>query len=316
MNKTGFLYDSRYLLHDTGPYHPEMAERLKAIYQGIEAAGHLPRLTRISAQHADMKWIHTVHTREYVRRFEEVCLSGNRSLDHEDNQMCVDTFETAMLAVGGVLEALRMLMEGKIDNAFCAVRPPGHHAEANQAMGFCYFNNVAIGVRYLQSEFDIERVAIVDFDVHHGNGTQHIFEDDETVFYYSIHQHPSFAYPGTGREFEEGTGNGHGFTKNSPLLPGQTDDDYRACIQRDLIPAMEMFNPEVLMVSTGFDAHVDDTMSDVNLSTEGYTWMIRTVKQLADRYCGGRLVSVLEGGYCLERLPELAANHVKVLLEG
>lgn len=315
MNKTGFLYDSRYLLHDTGPYHPETAERLKAIFQGIEAAGHLPRLTRISAQHTDMKWIHTVHTREYVRRFEEVCLSGNRSLDHEDNQMCVDTFETAMLAVGGVLETLRLLMEGKIDNAFCAVRPPGHHAEANQAMGFCYFNNVAIGVRYLQSEFDIERVAIVDFDVHHGNGTQHIFEDDETVFYYSIHQHPSFAYPGTGREFEEGTGNGHGFTKNSPLLPGQTDDDYRACIQRDLIPAIEMFNPEVLMVSAGFDAHVDDTMSDVNLSTEGYTWMIRTVKQLADRYCGGRLVSVLEGGYCLERLPELAANHVKVLLE-
>jgi acetoin utilization deacetylase AcuC-like enzyme len=315
MNKTGFLYDSRYLLHDTGPYHPETAERLKAIFQGIEAAGHLPRLTRISAQHIDMKWIHTVHTREYVRRFEEVCLSGNRSLDHEDNQMCVDTFETAMLAVGGVLETLRLLMEGKIDNAFCAVRPPGHHAEANQAMGFCYFNNVAIGVRYLQSEFDIERVAIVDFDVHHGNGTQHIFEDDETVFYYSIHQHPSFAYPGTGREFEEGTGNGHGFTKNSPLLPGQTDDDYRACIQRDLIPAIEMFNPEVLMVSVGFDAHVDDTMSDVNLSTEGYTWMIRTVKQLADRYCGGRLVSVLEGGYCLERLPELAANHVKVLLE-
>jgi acetoin utilization deacetylase AcuC-like enzyme len=316
MNKTGFLYDPRYLLHDTGPYHPEVAERLEVIYQGIEAAGLLPRLTRIQAQRADMKWVQTVHTRDYVRRFEEVCLSGHRSLDHEDNQMCIDTYETAMLAVGGVLETIHMLMGGKIDNAFCAVRPPGHHAESDQAMGFCYFNNVAIGARYLQLEFNVQRVAIVDFDVHHGNGTQHIFESDETVYYYSIHQHPSFAYPGTGREFEAGTGSGRGFTKNSPLLPGQSDDDYRTCIQRDLIPAMEAFNPEMLLVSAGFDAHEEDTMSDVNLSTEGYTWIIRSLLQLADRYCSGRLVSILEGGYCLERLPELAANHVRALLEG
>jgi len=156
----------------------------------------------------------------------------------------------------------------------------------------------------------------LDFDVHHGNGTQHIFESDETVFYYSIHQHPSFTYPGTGREFEAGTGNGHGYTKNSPILPGQSDDDYRACIQRDLIPAMEAFNPEVLLVSSGFDAHEDDQMSDVKLSTEGYTWIIRTLLQLADQYCQGRLVSVLEGGYSLDLLPELAANHIRVLLEG
>lgn len=316
MNKTGFLYDPRYLLHDTGPYHPEVAERLEAIYQGIEAAGLLPRLTPIQARRADMKWVQTVHTQDYVRRFEEVCLSGHRSLDHEDNQMCVDTYETAMLAVGGVLETIRMLMDGKIDNAFCAVRPPGHHAESDQAMGFCYFNNVAIGARYLQLEFNVQRVAIVDFDVHHGNGTQHIFEGDKTVYYYSIHQHPSFAYPGTGREFEAGTGSGRGFTKNSPLLPGQSDDDYRICIQRDLIPAMEVFNPEIMLVSVGFDAHEEDMMSDVNLSTGGYTWMIRTLLELAGRYCGGRLVSVLEGGYCLERLPELAANHVRALLEG
>ncbi len=315
MNKTGFLYDPRYLLHDTGPFHPEMPERLQVIHQGIEEAGLLPQLRRITALRANEKWIRTVHTQSYVRRFEEVCLSGNRSLDHEDNQMCVETYETAMLAVGGILETLRMVMSGEIDNAFCAVRPPGHHAESNQAMGFCYFNNVAIAARYLQSEFDIQRVAIVDFDVHHGNGTQHIFESDETVFYYSIHQHPSFAYPGTGREFEAGTGNGHGYTKNSPILPGQSDDDYRACIQRDLLPAMETFKPEVLLVSAGFDAHEDDQMSDVKLSTEGYTWIIQTLMQLADQYCQGRLVSVLEGGYSLELLPELAANHVRALLD-
>jgi acetoin utilization deacetylase AcuC-like enzyme len=316
MNKTGFLYDSRFLLHETGASHPEMARRLEVIYQGIKGAGLLPRLTRITAQHADMKWVQTVHTRNYVHRFEEVCLSGQCSLDHDDNQMCMDTYETAMLAVGGVLETLRMLMEGEIDNAFCAVRPPGHHAEPNRAMGFCYFNNVAIGARYLQSEFDIHRVAIIDFDVHHGNGTQHVFEDDETVYYYSIHQHPSFAFPGTGHEFEAGTGSGHGFTKNSPMLPGKSDDDYRSCIRRDLIPAMEKFKPEVLLVSAGFDAHEEDELSDVHLSTEGYTWLMQILVELADHHCGGRLVSVLEGGYCLERLPELAANHIRVLLGG
>jgi len=314
MNKTGFLYDPRYLLHDTGPYHPEMAERLEMIFQGIEAADLLPHLTRIKAHRAHIKWVQAVHTQAYIRRFEEVCFSGHRSLDHEDNQMCVDTFETALLAVGGILETLRMLMEGEIDNAFCAVRPPGHHAEKDQAMGFCYFNNVAIAARYLQSEYDIQRVGIIDFDVHHGNGTQHIFEQDDSVFYYSIHQHPSFAYPGTGREFEEGQGSGHGFTKNSPVLPGQSDDDYRTLFEKDLFPSLAVFKPEILLVSTGFDAHEDDEMSDVNLTTAGYTWIIQTILQLAAQHCHGRLVSVLEGGYCLPRLPELAANHVKVLL--
>jgi acetoin utilization deacetylase AcuC-like enzyme len=316
MKKTGFLYDPRYLLHDTGPYHPEMAERLERIYQGIEAAGLLPDLTRVFAQRAPVKWVETVHTKAYIRRFEEVCLSGHRAMDHEDNQMCVDTYETALLAVGGVIETLRMVMKGELDNAFCAVRPPGHHAEKDQAMGFCYFNNIAIGARYLQAEFGIERVGIIDVDVHHGNGTQHIFEDDDTVFYYSIHQHPSFAYPGTGREFEQGQGGGRGFTKNSPVLPGQSDEAYRSLFEKDLFPAFKKFNPQVLLVSTGFDAHEDDDMSDISLSTEGYTWMIKTLLQLAEHYCTGRLISVLEGGYCLDRLPELAANHVRALIDG
>jgi acetoin utilization deacetylase AcuC-like enzyme len=316
MKKTGFLYDIRYLLHDTGPYHPEMAERLEMIYKGIESAGLLPHVKRISAQRASIKWVEAVHTKAYIRRFEEVCFSGHRSLDHEDNQMCVDTYDTALLAVGGILETLRMLMAGEIDNAFCAVRPSGHHAEKNQAMGFCYFNNVAIAARYLQAEFGIERVGIIDFDVHHGNGTQHIFEEDESVFYYSIHQHPSFAYPGTGREFEQGQGSGQGYTKNSPVLPGQGDKEYRAILEKDLLPTLDKFKPEVLLVSAGFDAHEADEMSDIKLTTQGFTWIIQTIMQLAKRHCSGRLVSILEGGYCLPRLPELAANHVHALLDG
>lgn len=265
---------------------------------------------------ADLKWIDSVHSTSYIRRFEEVCLSGNRTFDYPDNQMCVDTYETAFLAVGGVIDVARRIMEGELDNAFCAVRPPGHHAERAQAMGFCYFNNVAIAARYLQQTHGVHRVGIIDFDVHHGNGTQAIFEEDPTVFYYSIHQHPSFAFPGTGREFEEGTELGYGFTKNSPVLPGQGDDDYRKLIESDLLPAFERFKPEFIIVSSGFDGHEDDDMSDINLSSAGFSWIMETIMKLGDQSAGGRVMSVLEGGYCLERLGELAADHVRILLGG
>jgi acetoin utilization deacetylase AcuC-like enzyme len=207
-------------------------------------------------------------------------------------------------------------MGGQLNNAFCAVRPPGHHAEVNRAMGFCYFNNIAIAARYVQREWKIARVGIVDFDVHHGNGTQHIFEDDPSVFYYSIHQHPSFAYPGTGREFESGKNLGYGYTKNSPVLPGQGDQEYRQLIQRDLLPAFAEFKPEVILVSAGFDAHIDDDMSDIKLTTEGFSWIARQLVNMAKRYAHGRLISILEGGYALKRLPELARNHVEILLNG
>jgi acetoin utilization deacetylase AcuC-like enzyme len=314
MKKTGFLYDERYLLHDTGPGHPESPERLKAIYQGIIDADLLSKLTIIHASRTDLKWIETVHAKNYIERFEAACRSGDSMLDYPDNQMCAETFETALLAVGGILDAAGRVMTGKLDNVFCAVRPPGHHAEYDHAMGFCYFNNVAITARYLQIEWGIQRVGIIDFDVHHGNGTQHIFEEDPDVFYYSIHQHPTFAFPGTGRAFETGTGKGTGSTRNYPVLPGNGDKEYLGLIQRDLIPVIEAFSPEVIIVSAGFDAHVDDDMSDIKLSTQGYTRIMERIVALAELYSNGRVISVLEGGYCIRRLPELAANHVKVLL--
>jgi acetoin utilization deacetylase AcuC-like enzyme len=314
MKKTGFLYDERYLLHVTGPGHPESPERLKAIYQGIKDADLLSKLTIFQASRADLKWVETVHAKNYIERFEAACRSGDSMLDYPDNQMCAETFETALLAVGGVLDAAGRVMTGKLDNVFCAVRPPGHHAEYDHAMGFCYFNNVAIAARYLQLEWGIQRVGIVDFDVHHGNGTQHIFEEDPDVFYYSIHQHPTFAFPGTGRAFETGSGKGTGSTRNYPVLPGHGDQEYIGLIQRDLIPVIEAFSPEVIIVSAGFDAHVDDIMSDIKLSTQGYTRIMERIVALAALYSNGRVISVLEGGYCLGRLPELAANHVKVLL--
>jgi acetoin utilization deacetylase AcuC-like enzyme len=316
MRRTGFLFDERFLLHETGPYHPEVPERLNAIYQGISQAGLLDKLTLIRASRADLKWITAVHDSDYIDRFNDTCLLGKKVFDHPDNQMCSQTYETACLAVGGILDAVDRVMKGILDNVFCAVRPPGHHAETCAAMGFCYFNNVAIAARYSQNHWNIKKVGIIDFDVHHGNGTQHIFEQDPTVFYYSIHQHPSFAYPGTGREFEYGTGAGSGFTKNSPMLPGQGDEEYRQQILNTLLVDFKKFEPEFILVSTGFDAHVDDDMSDIRLSTEWFTWMMKQIMEMADSYCNGRLVSVLEGGYSLRRLPELARNHVEVLLDG
>ena len=316
MKKTGYLYDLRYMLHDTGPYHPEMAERLAAIHKGIENAGLLPHLVEISAVLADMCWILNVHDETYVRRFEELSLCGVKTLDSTDNQMCTDTFEVAQLAVGGVLKAARKIMVGEMDNAFCAVRPPGHHAEAGKAMGFCYFNNVAVCTRYLQRKWKINRVAIIDFDVHHGNGTQHIFEEDNTVFYYSIHQHPSFTFPGTGRDFEEGVRAGKGFTKNRPILPGQGDMEYRRLFAQDLFPAMDSFQPEFIIVSAGFDAHEDDDMADMKVTSDCFTWMMEQIMTIANKYSKGRVISVLEGGYVLERLSELAEKHVQVLLSG
>ena len=313
-NRTGFLYDERYQQHLTGNYHPEVPDRLPSVYKGIEDAGLLEELTLIKAVPASLKWVETVHDPNYIKRFENACSIGDNIFDSPDNQMCTASYEIALLAVGGVLEAVRLVMEDKLDNAFCAVRPPGHHAEVDKAMGFCYFNNVAIAGRYIQKEWGIKRVGIVDFDVHHGNGTQHIFERDPTVFYYSIHQHPTFAYPGTGREFELGQDSGYGFTKNSPVLPGNGDSEYKQLLQRDLFPAFADFKPEVILVSSGFDAHIDDNMSDIKLTTEGFSWIIEKIVEMAARYSQGRLVSVLEGGYSIGRLPELARNHVEVLL--
>lgn len=315
MKKTGYLHDERYLRHDTGSFHPEVKARIQAINQGIKTGGLLSMLTLIQAKWPDQKWIETVHKKNYIKRFQAACRSKKTVFDSPDNQMSPETFDTAMLAVGGVLEAARLVLNGDLDNVFCALRPPGHHAESDQAMGFCYFNNVAIASRYIQAQYGIKRVGIIDFDVHHGNGTQHIFEQDPSVFYYSIHQHPSFAYPGTGREFEKGTNAGYGYTKNSPVLPGQGDKEYKHLLEKDLFPAFDEFKPEVIIVSAGFDAHMDDDMSDIHLSTEGFSWIMERIVEMADRFSKGRLLSVLEGGYSLKRLPELAKNHVSTLMQ-
>jgi acetoin utilization deacetylase AcuC-like enzyme len=316
MKKTGFLYDDRYLLHDTGPYHPESPDRLAVIYAGLERSGLLSKLVRLEGSMAEMKWLESVHDKAYIERFQSVCDSGKRSFESEDNQLCYQTYDIARLAVGGILEASRRVMEGALDNAFCAVRPPGHHAVVDHAMGFCYFNNIAIAARYIQSQWGIKRIGIMDFDVHHGNGTQAIFETDSSVFYYSVHEHPSFAFPGTGRAFEKGSVEGEGFTRNYPVLPGLGDEAYKSIIDNDFIPLFDQFAPEILLVSAGFDAHADDDMSGIKLSTEGFSYIMERLVETANRHAGGRIISILEGGYSLQRLPELVNNHIEILLKG
>lgn len=313
MKKTGFVYDERYLLHLTGDYHPESPDRLRAIYKGLSESGLLEKLTVMPAEKANQRWIEAVHDIRYIMRFEETCISGLPEFDHPDNGICRDTYDIAFLAVGGVLRAIDEVMSGNLDNAFCAVRPPGHHAEVDTPMGFCYFNNVAIGARYIQKQYGIERVGIIDFDVHHGNGTQHIFDQDDSVFYYSVHEHPSFAYPGTGREFETGVAEGDGFTLNSPILPGKGDDEYQKKIMQDMVPAFEKFQPEVILLSAGFDAHGSDLMSGTNLSTGGYDFITEKIVGLVNTYAQGRVISILEGGYNLQILPVLVENHIKIL---
>ncbi len=312
--KTGFVFDEKYLQHIPFDGHPECSQRLIAILKGLIDDGIMKQLHLLKAEPANQRWIETVHHVRYILRFEEACSWGLPDFDHQDNSICRDTYDTALMAVGGVLKAIDSVMENEVDNAFCAVRPPGHHAELDKAMGFCYFNNVAIGARYLQRRWGVDRVGIIDFDVHHGNGTQHVFEHDDTVFYYSIHEHPSFAYPGTGREFETGIREGDGFTLNSPVLPGSGDTVYKEKLMTDLVPAFEKFKPEVVLLSAGFDAHVSDLMSGTELTTEGYDYVNRTVIDLANKLAGGKVISVLEGGYNLEILPLLVANHIRTLM--
>ena len=314
MRRTGFLYDERFLLHKTGPGHPEAPERLIVLHQALEESSLLSKLIPIPAVPAKIKWIEKVHSPRHIFRVEEASLLDLGELDSADNLMSPETFDTAVLAVGGILNTVDFLMRGEIDNGFCAVRPPGHHAEVNKAIGFCFFNNVAIAAKYLHAEWKVERIGIIDFDAHHGNGTQHIFEEDPSVYYYSIHEHPSFSFPGTGRDFEKGSGEAQGTTLNSTILPGLGDDEYKRKIERDLLPAFADFKPRVILISAGFDAHVEDDMSDMRLTTEGYSWIAERIVDLADRYSQGRVISVLEGGYSLTVLPELVRNHVRILL--
>lgn len=313
MAKTGFVYHPDYLKHDMGAGHPESPERLRAIVARLEQSGVMSRLVRIDPIAAADEWITQVHKPSYVAALKQHAPATGRVMLDADTSMSPGSLPAAYLAAGGALAAADAIMAGRVDNAFCAVRPPGHHAEQDRAMGFCLFNNVAIAARYFQRKHGLARVLIVDWDVHHGNGTQHSFDDDPSVLFFSTHQFPH--YPGTGRATECGHGKGEGATINVPMEAGEGDEEYLAVFQKVLVPAADAFKPDVVVISAGFDAHRDDPLASMGLTENGYAELTRIVAGIARRHSKGRILSSLEGGYNLQALSASVERHVLALLD-
>lgn len=310
---TGLVYDDIYLEHKTGAGHPERPERLEAITARLQEVGLLEELSRIKPRAADEKWLTAVHTPEHIASLRRLHAEGYRYADSPDTPVSPASYEVALMAAGGVMAAVDAVVEGQVRNAFCAVRPPGHHATPDRAMGFCLLNNVAIAARYVQQEHKLPKVLIVDWDVHHGNGTQEIFYEDPDVFYFSVHQYPF--YPGTGSVAQQGSGEGKGSTLNVPLPAGSGDAEFLGAFTEKLLPAVRQFQPDFVLVSAGFDAHKNDLLGQMRVTTEGFAEMTRIVRQIADQHCRGRLVSVLEGGYHLENLAAAVEAHLRTLME-
>ena len=313
MRTLHLISDVSCLEHDTGGgEHPEVPERLTAIANRLGRGRLSPLLKTHSSARCEWKRILAAHEENYLFRFEEASLSGRSTFDHGDNRISFNSFGAALAAAGAGPVAVDLLEADPTGVHFCSVRPPGHHAEAARAMGFCFLNNVVIAVRYWQEAYGRRRILVFDFDAHHGNGIQRAFEDEGDVLYVSIHEHPTFSFPGTGYAAEKGFGEGEGATLNIPLSPGASDGEVRSLLEDLVSPAVEGFGPEALVVSAGFDGHAEDDMSGLDYSTELFGAFGETVGRWARTLCGGRAVSMLEGGYHLEAL----AAGVEAYLEG
>jgi acetoin utilization deacetylase AcuC-like enzyme len=302
--------DARYRTHRGPLGHPERPERLDAVGRAI--AERAKRLTAFPSRPAADEEILRIHGRGHLQRLEEIVRHAPANLD-PDTYVSAPSAEVARLAAGASVDLARAVVRGEVATGFAAVRPPGHHAEAQRAMGFCLLNNVAIAARALQVEERVGKVLVLDWDVHHGNGTQHVFEEDPSVLYLSTHQFPF--YPGTGVVIEVGRGRGEGATVNVPMPAGCGDAEYVGVMRRVLVPVAQHFRPDVILVSCGFDAHRDDPLASMEMTGAGFLELSRTVRHLADELCGGRLVIVLEGGYAPSGLYEGTAAVLDALLE-
>jgi len=295
------------LNHDTGYGHPESANRLRAIEDAL-AAPDFKRLKREEAPRADLAAIERLHPKAYVEMVQAAIPARDHNWLDADTIVSPGSWEAALRATGATLYAVDQVMAGNADNAFCAVRPPGHHAEPSRAMGFCLFNSVAVAALHARAKHGAKRVAVVDFDVHHGNGTQAAFWTDQDLLYASTHQMPLF--PGTGALNETGVGN----IWNAPLAPGDDGEDFRAAFEGRILPALDAFAPDFLLVSAGFDAHIRDPLAQIRLLEPDFAWITEKLMEAAAKHTGGKLVSTLEGGYDLDALASSAAVHVKTLM--
>ena len=308
---TALLLDSVYKQHLTGSGHPERPERLDAVVAGLEREGLVRDATRLSTRRATEDEIAMAHAREYISVVKRDIARGAHDLSTGDTAVSPKSLDVALEAAGGVLNAVDAVLGGRVKNAFCAVRPPGHHATAVRGMGFCVFNNIAVAARYAQKKHGLKRVMIADWDVHHGNGTQDIFYTDGSVFFFSTHQSPW--YPGTGAAAETGESAGRGKTMNCPFPSGSGRKEVVGVVRERLMPAMKDFEPELVMISAGFDSRVGDPLGQFRLTDEDFADLTRMLMDVADEHAGGRVVSVLEGGYSLEGLAAGVASHVKTL---
>jgi len=294
--KAGLVYDPIYLEHDTGD-HVENSQRLVSIMSHLEETGMKEKLISFSPRLASIEEVEMVHAPEYVSHIKSKAESGGGWLD-PDTVMCPRSYEVALYAAGGMLTAVEKVMTGEVDSAFALVRPPGHHATSNRAMGFCIFNNIAIAAKFAIANFNIERILIADFDVHHGNATQEAFYNDPKVLYFSTHQYPF--YPGTGWLDETGTNEGKGYTVNFPMSAGWGDEQYLRAFNEVLVPAARKFQPQLILVSVGFDPHWADNIAMMQVSVSGFAQIVRILKELTVELCQGHLALTLEGGYNLE----------------
>jgi acetoin utilization deacetylase AcuC-like enzyme len=304
VKKVGFIYDDIFLRHVTPDWHPERKERLVQIVSSLKKSGLWENLIRIKPRRATYEEIALVHTDDYISRIKT---SGVGYLD-PDTYMSEDSLEAALYAAGAVIEAVEQCKRGEIERAFCAVRPPGHHAEAERAMGFCIFNNIAVGIRYAQKR-GYKKVFVIDYDVHHGNGTQHIFEEDDTVFYFSTHEYPH--YPGTGKDSEKGIGKGKGYTCNVPMSSGTGDKEYLSVYQNILPPLVKAFEPDLILVSAGYDIHRNDPLSGIRVSDEGIRGIVKSILSCSSN----PFIFALEGGYNLSALGDSVGVTLEEMLK-
>jgi acetoin utilization deacetylase AcuC-like enzyme len=310
-HRTALLLDPVFKLHDTGPGHPERAERYDALTRAFGRAGLIESLLPVATRPAVEDEIALCHTRPYIDTVKRDIAAGARELSTGDTAISPKSLEVALDAAGGLMNCIDMVFAKKAANAFCAVRPPGHHARPNQGMGFCIFNNVAIAARYAQRKHGIDRVLIADWDVHHGNGTQDTFYSDGSVFFFSSHQSPW--YPGTGEAHETGEGKGRGCTLNCPLPAGAGRNEILGVFQERLLHVADQFKPDLVLTSAGFDSRFGDPLGRFTLSDQDFADLTQVMLEIADKHAGGRLVSVLEGGYDLAGLASAATAHVQAL---
>jgi len=309
--KTGYLYGDVFLTHDSGEGHRESPARLMAIRDHLAKVEWQGQLIPFSPSEAELGTVALVHTPEYIELVRAECESGSTRLSTGDTNISPASFSVALAGVGGVVATVDRVLNGEAKNAFCAVRPPGHHASAERGMGFCIFNNVAIAARYAQETHGVERVLIADWDVHHGNGTQDTFYEDGSIFFMSTHQSP--LYPNTGAVEETGEGAGQGLTMNRPFPAGAGNTEIIGAFRNDLLPAAREFQPDLTLISAGFDSRIDDPLGSFEVDDDGYRELTRIMLEIANISGGGRLVSVLEGGYNPEGLALAVLAHLDEL---